>query len=49
MPGVFVWGRMDNGIPALDLDASDAYTELLPKGDLFVRISREMGLQMGLT
>ena len=39
---------MGDGIPALDLDASDACTDVFLQGQSLVRISREMGLQMEL-
>ena len=44
----FGGGRMDNGIPALALYASNAYTEMFLQGRSLARISREMGLSMGL-
>ena len=47
MRGVFVLGAcMGDGISALDLDASDACTDVFLQGQSLVRISREMGLQM---
>ena len=39
---------MDDGITALDLDTSDACTDVFLQGQSLVRISREMGLQMEL-
>ena len=49
MRGVFVCGAgMGDGISALDVDASDACTDGVLQGQSLVRISREMGLQMGL-
>ena len=50
MRGVFVFfgGGVGYGIPTQDLDASDAYTEMLFQGRSLVRISREMGLLVGL-
>ena len=38
---------MDDGITALDLDTSDACTDVFLHVQSLVRISREVGLQMG--
>ena len=39
---------MDNGISALDRDASDACTDVFLHGQSLVHISREMGFQKEL-
>ena len=45
---LFVGAGMGDGISALDLDASDACTDVFLQGQSLVRISREMGLQSEL-